>query len=571
MKRRAPTQASGSKNEPYREGEWNCAKCSAKNYSARISCYKCSLSKRESELQTKGKAALDWECFKCKANNFSFRDSCFKCSISRFESDDIRAQREGIPWVCRFCEIENRVTNINCFKCKRPKDIADVIPPRRCYSPRRSMMGPGDHGPRDHGPRDHGPRDHGPRDHGPRRSFSPPPMRYSFPVGQKLLPDPPSRPVSPLNKTPFLNRPLSPLPGTRSSDWQCLLCCTHNDHVRNDCYKCTTIRGENAPRPSGPSQSQMEKSNIKGPGNSKEGKWRCPACNFSNFKFRTECKECKEKKPEDIGLSITINNDSSNPTNTCLLNHSMTKDDEPSPVKRRRMDYGDEGPSSSSRQKWGTDWICGYCRVDVFPTRLDCFKCGRHRDVCELRDAGRRDMAPRDMGHRDMAPRDMGHRDLGPRDMGPRFDRRDRFSPDPRDRFGPDSRGRFGPDPRDRFSGPLDGFTCRCGNFNKMCESACVKCGRPNDIAMRRDDIVMRRDEHQMWHSATQPRGRFSPERGGKRIIPYYDLAYVSKMHSTSLAIVLFSFGGSMPSHLLFGLLIYMIIQKNLMNKHQIV
>ena len=473
VKRKAPAQASGSKNEPLREGEWNCAKCSAKNYSARISCYKCALSKRESELQTKGKAALDWECFKCKANNFSFRDSCFKCSISRFESDDIRALREGIPWVCRFCEIENRVTNTACFKCKRPQDIADVIPPRRAYSPPRGMMGP--------------------RDYGPRRSFSPPPMRYSFPVGQKLLPDPPSRPVSPLNKTPFLNRPLSPLPGTRSSDWQCLLCRTHNAPERKDCYKCTTIRGENVPIPSGPVSSRIGK----GP---KEGDWECTGCNFSNFKFRNKCKKCKANKSEDVKLTITINNDVSNPANDISLNHSMTKDDEPSPVKRRRMNYGEEGPSSSNRQKWGADWICGYCRVDIFPTRLDCYKCGRHRDSCELKDVGRRDMGPKDMG-----PRELGSRDMGPRDMGPRFD--------PRDRFGPDPRGRFGPDPRDRFSGPPDGFTCRCGNFNKMCELACVKCGRPNETDMRRDVPP----GHQMWHSAQQPRRRFSPDRGGKR------------------------------------------------------
>jgi len=189
----------------------------------------------------------------------------------------------------------------------------------------------------------------------------------------------------------------------------------------------------------------------------------------------------------------------------------MTKFDGPSSVKRRRMNVG---PSFDIRQKWGADWICGYCRVDIFPTRMDCFKCGRHRDICELRDAGPRDMCLRGMGPRDMGPR------FDPRDrFGP--DPRDRFGPDPRDRFGPDPRNRFGPDPRDRNSGPPDGFTCRCGNFNRLSEATCVKCGRPND---------------EMWHGAQLPIRRFSPGIGGRRSPPRFNNAVPRGDNKVALA-----------------------------------
>ena len=468
------------RDEALRDGEWNCAKCSAKNYNARVSCYKCAFSKRDSEIQLKGKAALDWECYKCKANNFSFRSSCFKCSITKFESDDIKAQREGVPWICRFCEVENRVSNSNCFKCKRPQDLADVLPPRRS-APRPVMMGNIYPDQRMH-------------NMGP---SAPPSMAMSFAVEHRLLPKPFSRPVSPLNKSTNLARPLSPLEGSR--DWQCLLCSTFNALERGDCYKCTTPRGQIDPSPS--VHSRIGRVNI-GHG-TKDGDWKCPGCNFDNFKHRAECLKCKEKKPgEDVGLSITINNDQSKPSATVCLDHSSSKD-EPSPIKRRKMDYGEKGPAPDVRHQWGSDWTCGYCRVDIFPSRTDCFKCGRHRDECELLP----DRAPRMAA--DMGPRDMDPRYMHPRDISPRFDSRERFGPDPRDRFGPDPRDRFGPDPRDR-PGPPDGFTCSCGNFNRLNEPLCVKCGRPNDRgpAMRRDGPP----GHPMWHS----RGRVSPHRGGK-------------------------------------------------------
>ena len=107
-----------------RKGEWICAECAGKNFSARISCYRCSLGKWESEIRSKGKAAFDWECFRCKFSNFSFRHSCLRCKIPKHVSDDIRIQRHGIPWLCRFCNLENWGKNHKCFKCSRPKYFA---------------------------------------------------------------------------------------------------------------------------------------------------------------------------------------------------------------------------------------------------------------------------------------------------------------------------------------------------------------------------------------------------------------------------------------------------------------
>ena len=113
-----------------RKGEWICAECTAKNFSARISCYRCSLSKWESEIRSKGKAAFDWECFRCKFNNFSFRHCCLRCQIPKHVSDKMRIQRHGIPWLCRFCNLENWGRNHKCFKCKQQKSFAIWRNPR---------------------------------------------------------------------------------------------------------------------------------------------------------------------------------------------------------------------------------------------------------------------------------------------------------------------------------------------------------------------------------------------------------------------------------------------------------
>ena len=107
-----------------RKGEWICAECAAKNYSARISCYRCSLRKWESEIRSKGKAAFDWECFRCKFSNFSFRHCCLRCKIPKHISDDMRIQQHGVPWICRFCELENWGKNRKCFKCRQQKAFA---------------------------------------------------------------------------------------------------------------------------------------------------------------------------------------------------------------------------------------------------------------------------------------------------------------------------------------------------------------------------------------------------------------------------------------------------------------
>ena len=524
-----------------------CASCNAKNYSARITCYKCPMTKQESEVRLKGKSALDWECYKCKANNFSFRNTCFKCLISKRESDFLKADREGVPWCCRFCNLENFPHRRDCFKCKRVKELADVIPPRRMMSPPRRGMSPPRRGspppmmgyPRDR--LDRSPPRPGmfPRGRSPMRGPSPPRMMpgrsRSPPIGRRLLPSPPRRPVSPLNKA---------VPMETEGEWICQLCNTGNVSQRRDCYKCTTLRGENGAGP-GPVQGSVH-SRIgsvvkpKSEKKLKKGQWICTACDVVCYANRKECFKCKAAKDtvarsEDLHLSITIDNTPKEKPQV-VLNHSMKSEPDTPPMKRARPNEG--APSLPARNQWGPDWTCRFCRVDVFPKRGDCFKCGRLREECDMR--GDLRSSPRfeihGVGPRDRlspGPRARGGPD--PRDrLGP--DPRDRLGPDPRDRLGPDPRDRLGPDPRDRLgpgpddrfiagprdrfspgprdryrdgpdprdrcgpgprdapggSGPPPGYTCRCGNFNRMTEPDCVRCGKPNEHRLDPRDLWSR-------------------------------------------------------------------------------
>lgn len=444
LKRKGPDQ-----DQPLREGEWMCASCNARNYSARVVCYKCPMTKQESEVRSKGKSALDWECFKCKANNFSFRDSCFRCLISKRESDEIKAERQGVPWLCRFCNLENFSYRRDCFKCKERKEVADVKPPRgRMMSPPPRMSTPrgmsppgrryGSRSPPRFGdyPRGRSPprgpmypdRPRSPPQMFRRRSRTPPPSR-------RLLPSPPRRPVSPLNKAV--------------------------DDV--DSYRGTTSRGgvgENRSAVHSRIGPFMDQDNSK---RLKPGEWLCSKCDIVNFAKRKACFKCKGSKeslaaaPEpDMGLSITINNNTPRDNSQIVLNNSASLglDDLCSANKRPRLDQdapSRDPPRRDPRGDWGPDWTCGYCRVEIFPKRGDCYKCGRVRADCEMRPE-------------------------------PRFDpRSDRFPGPPRGR---DSR--FSPGPRDRFDryepreGPA-GYTCPCGNFNRIMEPDCVRCGRPNE------------------------------------------------------------------------------------------
>ena len=322
------------------------------------------------------------------------------------------------------------------------------------------------------------------------RGPSPPPMfrgRSRSPPGggRRLLPSPPRRAISPLNKASV---PPQRGGGTGpQGEWQCMLCFTSNGPMRNDCYKCTTIRGAGGAGPANSSvHSRIGPVAQPGPGNGKKlkkGQWICVACDVVNFAQRKECFKCKAAKEtvaqgSDLSLSITIDNTpKDNPQ--VVLNHSMKSDSPISPAKRPRPNPGPGAPCfagpGNPRGQWGPDWVCGFCRVDVFPKRPDCFKCGRFREECELRSDPRPQFGNVDRN--------------GP---GPR----DRFSPGPRDRYGPDPRGPDlrgpdprGPDPRDRYGperrdmpgGSGQGYTCRCGNFNRMIEPDCLKCGRPND------------------------------------------------------------------------------------------
>ena len=330
------------------------------------------------------------------------------------------------------------------------------------------------------------------------RGPSPPGMfrgrSRSPPGGRRLLPSPPRRPVSPLNKAA-----MSPRGGMVPGEWRCQLCFTGNVAMRNDCYKCTTPRGNSGAGP-GPASVHSRIGPVAQTSNGKKlkkGQWICTLCDVVNFAQRKECFKCKASKDSvaqggDLSLSITIDNTpKENPQ--VVLNHSMRSDPDASPAKRMRPNEGPVGPGPgfNPRDQWGPDWICGICRVEVFPKRRDCFKCGRMREDCELRGDPRERFSNLDRFGPD--PRDRSRLSPGPRDRfspGPR----DRFSPGPRDRYGSDPRDRFGPDRRDMpgGSGPPPGYTCRCGNFNRMIEPDCVRCGRPNDHRMDPRELLMR-------------------------------------------------------------------------------
>ena len=109
----------------FERGEWKCLRCLSVNFNARISCFKCCLSKYSAGR----KIPTNWNCFKCSFWNFSFRRNCLKCRCSRSNSESLQQREYGSPWPCNFCKVENWGKNSRCFKCRRLKQLAvDHIP-----------------------------------------------------------------------------------------------------------------------------------------------------------------------------------------------------------------------------------------------------------------------------------------------------------------------------------------------------------------------------------------------------------------------------------------------------------
>ena len=447
-----------------REGDWICAECDAHNYNARMTCYKCHLSKEASEVKSKGKSALDWECFECKASNFSWRDECFKCHITRFQSEELKARHVGLDWFCRFCDLKNFPNRFECFKCKKHRDLCDSrgpppdmnrgpsprrspprmgmrrsSPPRRGMSPNRRPMSP----PRGRSQPRRGMSPPGRGRSPPRRPMSPPRRGRSPPRRHNMSP-PPMRGRNSGARSPPQKRALSP---SRSLDeWKCGLCSSMNGLRREHCYKCGTPQGNSGSGrsrgrqgPSGRSSQQGSSllGQVFGPDEKRGGDWDCPECHVNNFHFRKQCFKCKIDKPVEI-------------PETSNKAPDYRPDDyyEPeSPPKRRRMnsDTGEDGKRNDARQQYGPDWVCKFCKVDIFPTRNDCYKCGAGRDECELVDPLLSVGGPGNNMHPG-AP-------SGPMVPGP-------------------------------YSGPpvAQGYSCECGNFNRCDEPCCLQCGKPNDL-----------------------------------------------------------------------------------------
>ena len=460
------------KEQKIREGDWICAECDAHNYNARMTCFKCTLPKEASELKLKGKSALDWECFECKASNFSWREECFKCHITRFASDELKARQVGLDWFCRFCDLKNFPNRFECFKCKRHRDVCDSRGPpgpppgmNRGPSPRRS---PPRMGMRRSSP-SRRPMSPNRRPMSPNRRQMSPPGRGRSPLRRQMSPSgrgrsPPRRQMSPPRRgrsPPFRGRDSGPQrsppykrgasPSRGCDEWKCGLCSAMNGMRRDHCYKCATPQGGPDTRGSGrqgPSSSQPGPSllgQVFGADEKRSGDWDCPECHVNNFHFRKQCFKCKSEKPEEASQALN------NATQAGILNTPEYKPDdyyEPeSPPKRRRMnnDSGTAPKVDDVRQQYGPDWVCKFCKVDIFPTRNDCYKCGRSRDECEVV------ILPVGGGH------SMSQGGSG----------------------GPGGHMMAGPHP-----GPpvQQGYACECGNFNRCDEPCCLQCGKPNNL-----------------------------------------------------------------------------------------
>ena len=420
--KREGSEGGGSRNkDQMREGDWLCGECSSHNYNARITCYRCTLPKEKSELMLKGKSALDWECFQCKMTNFGWRQECFKCHITRQGSEDLKARQVGVEWFCRFCNLKNFPNRNDCFKCKRSREFCDAR--RRSRSPPRGMrrsFSPGRRSP----PRMRGPSPPRRPMSPPRRGRSPPPRRRSrSPIRRKAPSPPPPQP-----------RRMSP-PPLQDAEWKCNLCATFNGLRRKDCYKCTTPKPNAGPKP-GPSLLGQVFGDENG-----GGSWDCPDCHIKNYSFRTECFKCKTPKPDELNKPNPRANFNNRPSNKGPSKSLLS-----TPVSRPDDYYEPESPpqridTSSARQQHGPDWSCRFCHVDIFPTRNDCYKCGRTRDEC---DSG------------------------GADDLFNSYNQNKRASTN-------------APLIADRPK-PVqsDGYTCGCGTFNRCDETSCNWCGKPN-------------------------------------------------------------------------------------------
>lgn len=138
----------------FRTGDWMC-KCGNHNYSSKMSCGKCQISKDAGDLSninvlaTLGMGGLgaygaqpgvpmnapagfragDWIC-KCGNHNYAKRDTCGRCQGSKDENDntDNPARQQNFQvgdWMCQ-CGAHNYRSKAACHKCNLPKAQGNV-------------------------------------------------------------------------------------------------------------------------------------------------------------------------------------------------------------------------------------------------------------------------------------------------------------------------------------------------------------------------------------------------------------------------------------------------------------
>jgi len=124
----------------WREGDWNCEKCRAHNYSRRSTCFECGTSNENNSPSNRISGLQDWDCAHCKTFNFARRKICFKCQELRedislssnsefnifssfrsrgYDRKGVRSDRQfkDGDWICPGCTKHNFARRLECFGC----------------------------------------------------------------------------------------------------------------------------------------------------------------------------------------------------------------------------------------------------------------------------------------------------------------------------------------------------------------------------------------------------------------------------------------------------------------------
>jgi len=121
----------------WREGDWNCKKCSAHNFSRRSSCFKCgqrNVDSNQVDKSDENRHPGDWDCPHCFCMNFARRTECFRCKRSQNAMSRQRFTEESPPkrgedwkdgdWECTEpdCGTHNFAKRRECFRCRAPRN-----------------------------------------------------------------------------------------------------------------------------------------------------------------------------------------------------------------------------------------------------------------------------------------------------------------------------------------------------------------------------------------------------------------------------------------------------------------